>query len=88
MTGIADYRGKTADELKDAVITLKKELFNLRFQAASGEAVPVARFRAARKDIARIKTVMNDKQQGKQQTAKAAAKPAAKKAAPKKKAAE
>ncbi len=63
MAHISDIRGKTPDELMEMVVSLRKELFNLRFQAASGEAVPVARFRAARADIARIKTVVNDPQQ-------------------------
>lgn len=72
MTRIADIRGKTADELKEMAVTLRKELFNLRFQAASGEAVKISRFSAARKEIARIKTVMNDPQQ----KAAGAAKPA------------
>ncbi len=63
MTQIADIRGKTADELKEMAVTLRKELFNLRFQSASGETVKVSRFSAVRKEIARIKTVMNDPQQ-------------------------
>lgn len=88
MTQIADIRGKSADELKDMAALIKKELFNLRFQAASGEAVQIARFRSARKDIARIKTVMNDPQQKNAGAAKPAKKekaPAAKKPAAKKK---
>ena len=60
---ISDIRSKSADELKEAALSLKKELFNLRFQAASGEAVKISRFREARRDIARIQTVMNDPQQ-------------------------
>lgn len=49
-------KGKTADELKNQVAELKKELFNLRFQKASGELKSTARFSAARKEIARILT--------------------------------
>lgn len=82
MTHIADIRGKTPDELKEMSLALKKELFNLRFQAASGEAVPVARFRVARKDVARIQTMLNDPQQKTAGSAKPAKKEAKAKAAP------
>jgi large subunit ribosomal protein L29 len=85
MTQISDIRSKTPDELKEMTLSLRKEMFNLRFQAAAGEAVPVARFRAARADIARIKTVMNDPQQKMTVAAKPAK--AASKAAPAKAAA-
>jgi large subunit ribosomal protein L29 len=60
MTDIADFRGKTPDELKDKTLELKKELFNLRFQVATGELSNNSRFRAVRRDIARIQTVMNE----------------------------
>jgi len=51
--------GKTADELKDELIQLKKEQFNLRFQKASGQLENTTRERQVRRDIARIKTVMS-----------------------------
>lgn len=54
-----ETQGKTPDQLTDMVLTLKKELFNLRFQAASGELANTSRFRQVRRDIARIKTAMN-----------------------------
>ena len=60
MTDIADYRGKSPDELKEEALKLKKELFNLRFQAAAGEAANSGRYRTVRRDIARIKTVLNE----------------------------
>ncbi len=60
MTKIADLRGKSQDELKDMVVTLKKELFNLRFRAASGDAPNTARFRQVRRDIARARTLLNE----------------------------
>ncbi len=60
MTKIAEFRGKTHDELNDTAVSLKKELFNLRFQAASGEAPNTARFRQVRRDIARVKTLLNE----------------------------
>lgn len=50
--------GKSADELKDELLQLKKEQFNLRFQQASGQLENTARMRQVRHDIARIKTVM------------------------------
>jgi large subunit ribosomal protein L29 len=56
-----DFRAKTADELKDELLGLKKEQFNLRFQAASGQIENTSRFREVRRDIARIKTVMAEK---------------------------
>jgi len=49
-------KGKTSDELKTQVAELKKELFNLRFQKASGELKSTTRFAQARKEIARILT--------------------------------
>jgi large subunit ribosomal protein L29 len=50
--------GKSADELKDELIGLRKESFNLRFQRASGQLENTARVRQVRRDIARIKTVL------------------------------
>jgi large subunit ribosomal protein L29 len=50
------YTGKSAEELQGAVADLKKELFNLRFQKASGELTNTSRFREAKREIARILT--------------------------------
>jgi large subunit ribosomal protein L29 len=50
------YKGKSAEELQGTVADLKKELFNLRFQKASGELKNTARFREAKREIARILT--------------------------------
>lgn len=50
------YQGKSAEELQGAVADLKKELFNLRFQKASGELTNTSRFREAKREIARILT--------------------------------
>lgn len=61
MTKIADMRPKTDDELKDQLAELQKEQFNLRFQAASGQLEDTARVRTVRRDIARIKTLLNDR---------------------------
>ena len=57
-----DLTGKTADELNDSLLGLKKEQFNLRFQKASGQLENTARVRQVRRDIARIKTVLHAKQ--------------------------
>ncbi len=59
----ADLRTKTPDELKDALMDLRKEQFNLRFQKASGQLENTARARQVRRDIARLKTVLQSLQQ-------------------------
>jgi large subunit ribosomal protein L29 len=59
----ADLRTKTPDELKDALMGLRKEQFNLRFQKASGQLENTARARQVRRDIARVKTVLRNSQQ-------------------------
>ena len=51
-----DVRGLTADQLSDNLLELKREQFNLRFQAATGQLEKPHRVNAIRKDIARIKT--------------------------------
>ena len=53
-----NYKGKSVEELQGTVADLKKELFNLRFQKASGELTALSRFREARREIARILTVI------------------------------
>ena len=53
-----ELRGKTQDQLKEQLLDLKKEQFNLRFQKASGQLENTARVREVRRDIARIKTVL------------------------------
>lgn len=53
------YKGKSAEELQGAVADLKKELFNLRFQKASGELTNTSRFRAAKREIARLLTQLS-----------------------------
>jgi large subunit ribosomal protein L29 len=56
-----EVRGMTADQLGDELIKLKKEQFNLRFQAASGQLENTARVRQIRRDIARIQTITRQK---------------------------
>jgi large subunit ribosomal protein L29 len=57
-----DLRGRTPDELNEQAETLGKEIFNLRFQRASGQLENTARVRQARRDIARIKTILGERQ--------------------------
>jgi large subunit ribosomal protein L29 len=54
-----DTKNKTPDQLKDEVLKLKKEQFNLRFQRASGQVENTARIRQIRRDIARLKTAQS-----------------------------
>ncbi|KJC35243.1 50S ribosomal protein L29 [Bradyrhizobium sp. LTSP849] len=54
---IEDIRALSPDQQDDAVLNLKKERFNLRFQRATGQLENTSRLREARRDIARIKTV-------------------------------
>jgi large subunit ribosomal protein L29 len=56
-----DIRTKTTDELAEQVTSLSKELFNLRFQASSGQLENTARVRQAKRDIARTKTVLGER---------------------------
>ena len=56
-----DLQAKSPDELRDALIALKKEAFNLRFQQATGQLENTARMRAVRRDVARIQTVLTAK---------------------------
>ena len=56
-----DVRAKSADELKEELLKLRKEEFNLRFQQASGQLENTARAKAVRRDIARIKTVLRER---------------------------
>ena len=54
---IEDIRAMSPDQQDDAVLNLKKERFNLRFQRATGQLENTSRMREARRDIARIKTI-------------------------------
>ena len=56
-----EARDMTADELKDRLLQLKREQFNLRFQKASGQLEKTTRIGEVRKDIARIKTILGEK---------------------------
>ena len=56
-----DVRAKTVDELSDQLNDLSKEAFNLRFQAASGQLENPARVRQVRRELAQVKTILNEK---------------------------
>ena len=58
---IADVRALTPDQAEENLLNLKKEQFNLRFQAATGQMEKTHRVQEVRRDIARIKTVMRVK---------------------------
>lgn len=56
-----ELNAKTPDQLRDDLVALKKEAFNLRFQKATGQLENTARIRVVRRDAARVKTVLNAK---------------------------
>jgi len=56
----ADLRSKSAEELVDELVALRREQFNLRMQQATGELAQVHQHGRVKKDIARVKTVLNE----------------------------
>jgi len=58
-----ELRDKTPDQLREELTTLKKQQFNLRFQSATGQLENPAQMRKARRDAARVKTILNEKAQ-------------------------
>ncbi|MCC5975088.1 MAG: 50S ribosomal protein L29 [Pararhodobacter sp.] len=56
-----ELKQKTPDQLRDQLLALKKEAFNLRFQKATSQLENTARMRQVRRDVARVKTVLNQK---------------------------
>ena len=58
--------GKSADELKNDLVSAKKELFNLRFQNATNQLDNTARIKEVRKNIARIQTIITQKEKAAQ----------------------
>ncbi len=56
-----DVRAKTDDELKEEILSLRKEAFNLRFQGASGQLENTSRVKIVRRDIARVKTILHER---------------------------
>ena len=64
VTTAAELRAVSAEDLAQKLAESKEELFNLRFQNATGQLDNTARLRAVRKDIARIYTVMRERELG------------------------
>jgi large subunit ribosomal protein L29 len=62
---VADIRTKSEDQLGEELAGLSKEVFNLRFQAASGQLENTARVRQVKRDIARIKTILGERRRAK-----------------------
>jgi len=60
----ADIKTMTIDQIDDEVLKLKKEQFNLRFQRATGQLENTTRVREVRRDIARLKTIAQQKRAG------------------------
>lgn len=52
---------KTPDQLREELVALKKEAFNLRFQQATGQMENTSRMKTVRRNAARVKTVLNQK---------------------------
>ncbi len=60
MAKVSELRAKTADQLGERLVELKKEQFNLRFQRASGQLENTARVRQVRREIATIRTLLGE----------------------------
>jgi large subunit ribosomal protein L29 len=58
---VEELTKKTVEELKNELVSSKKELFNLRFQNATNQLDNTARIRQVRKNIARIQTIITQK---------------------------
>ena len=56
-----ELRAKTPEKLREDLVALKKEQFNLRFQQATGQLENNARMRTVRRDAARVLTILNEK---------------------------
>ncbi|MDE1916124.1 MAG: 50S ribosomal protein L29 [Sphingomonadales bacterium] len=61
MTKVTDLRAKSDDQLSEDLGNLKREAFNLRFQAATNQLERPARIKEVRRDIARIKTLQTER---------------------------
>jgi large subunit ribosomal protein L29 len=62
-----DLRDMETEELMEALADAKEELFNLRFQLATNQLDNTARFKEVKKDIARIRTVMRERERTEEQ---------------------
>ena len=56
-----ELRDKSMDQLRDELVSLKKEAFNLRFQQATGQIENTSRMRQVRRGVARVNTILNQK---------------------------
>lgn len=57
-----ELREKTVNELDGVLVDLKSELFNLRFQLATGQLENTSRIKTVKKNIARVKTVLRERE--------------------------
>jgi len=64
ITKASDVRAKTDDQLSEQTLQLRREQLNLRFQAASGQLQNSARVRAVRREIAKVKTIQQQRAAG------------------------
>lgn len=62
MAKISDLKARSDDQLSESVSELKREAFNLRFQAATNQLEKPSRVREVRRTIAQIKTLQNQRQ--------------------------
>ena len=62
MSTVKDYRDKSEAELKEELLNLRKEQFNLRMQMGAGQMSKPHLFKVVRRNIARLKTVLTEKQ--------------------------
>ncbi len=62
MSTVKDYRDKSEVELKEELLNLRKEQFNLRMQMGAGQMSKPHLFKVVRRNIARLKTVLTEKQ--------------------------
>ena len=58
---LSDFKVMSPDQLQDQLLSLKKEQFNLRFQRATGQLENTGRVREVRRDIARVRTMQQQK---------------------------
>lgn len=56
----AELRARSVDELNDEIVALRKEEFTMRMQRGAGQLSNTARFKQIRRDVARIKTILNE----------------------------
>ena len=59
-----ELKEKTPEQLQEQLVALKKEAFNLRFQQATGQLENTARLKAVKHDIARMYTILRERELG------------------------